>query len=45
MSLDPDEEMECDEMCEVAGHEWLDAGAGLLVCAYCGAEKWADDDE
>ena len=28
-------------MCDFAGHEWADAGGGLLICAVCEAEKWA----
>lgn len=30
------------EMCEQLGHEWLDAGGGLEICAVCGADRWAD---
>lgn len=32
-----------DLVCEYAGHEWEDAGGGLLICAECLAEKWEGD--
>jgi hypothetical protein len=32
-----------EEVCEYAGHEWGDAGGGLLICAVCQAEKWAPE--
>lgn len=32
------------EQCEIAGHVWVAAGGGLLECALCGAERWADDE-
>ncbi len=28
------------EVCEFDGHEWDDAGGGLLICMRCEAEKW-----
>jgi hypothetical protein len=41
-ALDALAEMERDgaEVCEYAGHEWADAGGGLLICEVCTAEKW-----
>jgi hypothetical protein len=39
-----DDHMQIAEaVCEYAGHEWGDAGGGLLICTVCEAEKWADD--
>lgn len=32
-----------DDLCEHAGHEWMDAG-GLEMCGYCFAERWASDE-
>lgn len=29
-----------DDVCAFAGHEWEDAGGGMLICAVCTAEKW-----
>lgn len=29
-------------ICEFDGHEWGEAGGGLLICLRCEAEKWAD---
>jgi hypothetical protein len=29
--------------CSYAGHEWADAGGGLLICALCEAEEWDDE--
>lgn len=45
-ALDALDEMERDGavICEYAGHEWGDAGGGLLICTVCTAEKWDDDD-
>jgi hypothetical protein len=31
------------ELCEHAGHEWADAGGGLLVCIVCLTEKRDDE--
>lgn len=28
--------------CEYVGHEWADAGGGLLICMVCEAEMWGD---
>jgi hypothetical protein len=28
-------------ICEHVGHEWGDAGGGLLICMRCETEKWA----
>ncbi len=28
-------------ICEHAGHEWVEAGGGYVVCARCDAEKWS----
>lgn len=37
----------CDEaretICAFAGHEYGDAGGGLLICLRCEQEEWADD--
>lgn len=30
--------------CEYAGHEWVDAGGGLVICAVCQAEDFRDLD-
>ncbi len=29
--------------CEHVGHDWADAGGGLLICMACQAERWADE--
>lgn len=34
-----------DLLCEYAGHEWVPAGGGLLICAVCEDEKWATSGE
>lgn len=31
------------EICDYAGHQWEPAGGGLLICAVCMTERWADD--
>lgn len=31
-----------ETVCEFDGHEWGDAGGGLLICVRCEAEEWAD---
>ena len=28
-------------VCAYAGHEWANAGGGLLICTVCDEEKWA----
>jgi hypothetical protein len=28
-------------LCEYAGHDWADAGGGLLICVVCRSERWA----
>lgn len=45
MSEPPLQVQEGTAICEHAGHEWGDAGGGLLVCVRCDAEKWDDDAE
>jgi hypothetical protein len=30
-----------DTVCEFDGHEWAEAGDGLLICLRCEDEKWA----
>lgn len=31
-----------ETVCDFAGHEWAEAGGGLLICTVCRAEKWAE---
>lgn len=31
------------EVCEFDGHEWTDAGGGLLICGRCLVEAWASE--
>jgi hypothetical protein len=38
-----DMEANAETICEHAGHEWGDAGGGLLICTVCTAEKWEDE--
>lgn len=35
------EHFESEAVCEFAGHDWADAGGGLLICINCQEEKWA----
>jgi hypothetical protein len=30
------------DLCSHEGHQWGDAGGGLLICLRCEAEKWGD---
>jgi hypothetical protein len=30
------------EVCEEIGHDYEDAGGGMLICTNCLAEEWAD---
>lgn len=32
------------DICEYAGHDWIEAGGGLLICGWCDAEQWDDDE-
>jgi hypothetical protein len=27
-------------VCDFAGHDWQDAGGGLLICSVCEEEMW-----
>lgn len=42
--LDAFADMERNEAtsCAYVGHEWGDAGGGLLICVVCTAEKWSE---
>ena len=37
------DEVAAELVCGYAGHDWLDAGGGLLICGECHAEKWEDE--
>jgi hypothetical protein len=32
-----------ETVCEFDGHEWAEAGGGLLICLRCEDEKWDDE--
>jgi hypothetical protein len=36
-------EKEGREVCEHAGHDYAEAGGGLLICTVCTSEKWEDE--
>lgn len=34
-----------DDVCEYVGHEWSNAGGGLLICTECFEEMWEPDSD
>jgi hypothetical protein len=32
-----------EDTCDYTGHEYEDAGGGLLICMNCFAEKWTEN--
>lgn len=33
-----------ETVCDFDGHEWAEAGGGLLICLRCEDEKWEADE-